>query len=110
MIGQNDIPDEVFGLDDAQQLVAFAQQHQIGRLSMWSANRDKSCGPNYPDVKVVSDACSGIDQTPGAVRLGLFATFSSGQPAPPADRAPPPRRGPATATAADGRRDHGPRS
>src|SRR6478752_4761241 len=31
MIGQNDIPDEVFGLDDAQQLVAFAQLHQIGR-------------------------------------------------------------------------------
>ncbi len=32
---------------------------------MWSANRDKPCGPNYPDVKVVSDACSGISQVPG---------------------------------------------
>ena len=49
MIGQNDTPDEVFGLADAQQLLSFAQQNQMSRLSMWSANRDKSCGPNVPE-------------------------------------------------------------
>ena len=48
MIGQNDIPDEVFGLADAKQLVVVRAAHKLGRLSMWSANRDKSCGPNYP--------------------------------------------------------------
>jgi chitinase len=79
MIGQNDVAGEIFGLADAQQLVAFGQQHRIGRMSMWSANRDKSCGPNYPDVHVVSDACSGVDQTPGQF-AGIFATFQSGQP------------------------------
>ena len=30
---------------------------------MWSANRDQDCGPNYPDVQVVSDQCSGVAQT-----------------------------------------------
>jgi chitinase len=80
MIGQNDIPDEVFGIDDARQLVSFAQLHQLGRLSMWSANRDKSCGPNYPDVKVVSDACSGINQTPGEFG-SILGAISTGQPA-----------------------------
>ncbi len=49
MIGQNDIADEVFGLDDAHQLVAFAELHHLGRVSMWSANRDQDCGPNYPN-------------------------------------------------------------
>ena len=54
-----------FSKTDAQTL-AFVQQHRLARLSMWSANRDQSCGPNYPDVKVVSDVCSGIQQQPGA--------------------------------------------
>ncbi|HEY4992515.1 MAG TPA: chitinase, partial [Nakamurella sp.] len=88
MIGQNDIPDEVFGLTDASQLLQFAQLHQLGRLSMWSANRDKSCGPNYPNVRVVSDACSGIDQL--AAQFGtIFGDFGSGQAAGPATSAPP---------------------
>ena len=39
------------GLADAQQLVSFAQNaRDRPRMSMWSANRDKSCGPDYPDV------------------------------------------------------------
>lgn len=81
MIGQNDIPSEVFTLDDATQTLAFAQQHKLARLSMWSANRDQSCGPNYPDVKVVSDVCSGIQQQPGAFGA-IFNQFGSGQAAP----------------------------
>ena len=89
MIGQNDIPAEVFTLDDARQLLAFAQQNQLGRLAMWSANRDKSCGPNYPDVKVVSDACSGISQVPGEFD-SILGTFGSGTAAGAGDHAPPP--------------------
>ena len=79
MIGQNDVPGEVFGLQDANQLVAFAAQHQLGRLAMWSANRDRPCGPNYPDVTVVSDACSGVDQTAGQFD-SIFGAFGTGQP------------------------------
>jgi chitinase len=62
MIGQNDVPGEVFGLDDATALNAFAQEQRIGRMSVWSLNRDTTCGSNYVDLKRVSDSCSGIDQ------------------------------------------------
>lgn len=62
MIGQNDVSDEVFTLDDATELNAFARAHSLKRMSMWSMNRDRTCGPNYPDVEVVSDSCSGVDQ------------------------------------------------
>ena len=62
MIGQTDIPGEVFTLEDAQGLSNFARDAGIGRMSLWSVNRDRTCGPNYPDTAVVSDSCSGIDQ------------------------------------------------
>ncbi len=62
MIGQNDVAGEIFTLDDAKGLNQFAHSQGLGRMSMWSANRDISCGGNYVDVKVVSDSCSGIAQ------------------------------------------------
>ena len=62
MIGQNDVAGEVFTLDDAAELNAFGKQKQLGRLSAWSLNRDRSCGPNYLDVATVSNLCSGVDQ------------------------------------------------
>lgn len=60
MIGQNDVVDEVFTLEDARAFNAFSRGQGIGRMSMWSANRDTPCGENYVDVKVVSDSCSGV--------------------------------------------------
>ena len=63
MIGQNDDTNEVFTLDNATGLNKFARSHGMGRMSMWSANRDITCGSNYVDVKVVSDSCSGVDES-----------------------------------------------
>ena len=40
MIGLNDDTSEVFDEAAARQLVAFAQQQGMGRISMWSLNRD----------------------------------------------------------------------
>lgn len=60
MIGQNDTSGEVFTLDNAKGLNAFARSHGIGRMSMWSANRDITCGSNYVDTSIVSDSCSGV--------------------------------------------------
>lgn len=68
MIGQNDVPGEVFGLDAAKGLNEFVLSHGIARVSMWSLNRDMTCGPNHVDVKRVSDGCSGVSQG-----LGEFA-------------------------------------
>ncbi len=40
MIGMNDIQSEVFTQQDAANMLAFAQQHGIDRISIWSLNRD----------------------------------------------------------------------
>ncbi|WP_308295644.1 chitinase [Streptomyces odontomachi] len=62
MIGVNDVGGEVFTVDDATELVSFAQRHGAGWLAMWSATRDQPCkggssGAAQPD-------CSSIDQEP----------------------------------------------
>lgn len=62
MIGQNDLIEDVFTLEDAKSLNRFALLQGIVRLSMWSANRDIQCGDNYVNITVVSDSCSGIKQ------------------------------------------------
>jgi chitinase len=52
MIGMNDLTDEVFTAADAQETLSFAQQHGLGRISIWSLNRDyeNSAGAlNYVD-------------------------------------------------------------
>ncbi|MFI1437747.1 glycoside hydrolase family 18 protein [Streptomyces fructofermentans] len=43
MIGVNDVVTEIFTVDDATQLVDFAESKGIGWLSMWSATRDRQC-------------------------------------------------------------------
>jgi chitinase len=72
MIGQNDTADEIFTLADATEFNQFALSHKLGRMSMWSANRDNACGSNYVFTQIVSDACSGVQQDANgfANRLG----------------------------------------
>lgn len=62
MIGQNDDAEEVFTLADAEGLNKFALSHGMGRMSMWSANRDITCSPNYVDTNIVSNSCSGVNE------------------------------------------------
>lgn len=58
MIGHNDVQGEIFYIDDAIDLANWASQKKIGRLTMWSANRDKACAnPNDPLY-----SCSRIEQ------------------------------------------------
>jgi chitinase len=64
MIGQNDVPNEVFGLDAAKSLNTFVLSRGIGRVSMWSLNRDVVCEPGY-DVTRASTRCSGVNQRDG---------------------------------------------
>ncbi|PJJ62420.1 chitinase [Compostimonas suwonensis] len=79
MVGQNDVRNEVFGIADAQKLSAFAQDKKLGRMSLWSLNRDATCGPNYVDLTHVSDACSGIDQGDASF-AGILSTGFAGRP------------------------------
>lgn len=76
MIGQNDDADEVFTLADAKAFNSFARSHHVGRMSMWSANRDLTCGSNYVDLQVVSDSCSGVAQKGSSFSTTLAAGFA----------------------------------
>ena len=97
MIGQNDVADEVFTLADAEQLSAYARAKGVGRLSMWSLNRDRECGSDCPDVRVVSTSCSGASQDQAAFARALGESVrghpDAGPPKRPSHRTPaPPRR------------------
>ncbi len=59
MIGQNDIPTEIFTLDDAKVLVAFAKAKNLGLVSVWALQRDVPCaGTVNPAI------CSGAQTAP----------------------------------------------
>ncbi len=62
MIGTNDVAPEVFTTTDAQQVTDFANQRHIGRIAMWSVNRDSQCSggvESWPE-----NTCSGVLQQP----------------------------------------------
>jgi chitinase len=58
MIGQNDVMEEVFYLDDAEDVTDFAFDKKIGRIAMWSANRDRQCENSWDPLYI----CSHIEQ------------------------------------------------
>ncbi|MDQ1054337.1 chitinase [Arthrobacter sp. SORGH_AS 212] len=74
MIGVNDLPDEVFGLDAASGLNSFAVQKGIQRVSMWSLNRDRECAAAAADGQA-SHVCSGVQQEPGEFARVLAGGF-----------------------------------
>lgn len=76
MIGQNDVPGEIFTLEDAHGFNEFSSLKGIGRMSMWSANRDLECGENYVNLTVVSDSCSGVKQDKFAFSTLLSKNFT----------------------------------
>jgi chitinase len=63
MIGQNDITGENFTVPDAEGLVSFAGSTHLGRISMWSLNRDSQCGSSFPETGLLSNTCSGTAQS-----------------------------------------------
>ncbi|GHB22426.1 sugar hydrolase [Streptomyces viridiviolaceus] len=71
MIGVNDVVSEVFRVDDAAQLVKFAESKGLGRLSMWSATRDQQCpGGAKPQA---DPTCSSIVQEKSAFSKAFAA-------------------------------------
>jgi chitinase len=62
MIGQNDVDAERFTVEDAKGLAAFAVDKGLGRVSMWSINRDAPCRGTFSNVVVHSNTCSGVSQ------------------------------------------------
>ena len=69
MNGHTDEASEIVGLIDFQTIIAFAEAHQLGRVSFWSVNRDRPCGGSPK-----TEECSAIAQAPLAF-TGLLAAF-----------------------------------
>ncbi len=63
MIGQNDKQGQNFTVSDAQTLAGFAARSHLGRVSMWSVNRDSQCGSSYSETGMLSNTCSGTPQS-----------------------------------------------
>ncbi len=67
MIGVNDVEGNIFTLQDAEELNRFAVERAVGRVSLWSLNRDAACtvdGQGQAHGSLASN-CSGVEQEPG---------------------------------------------
>jgi cellulose synthase/poly-beta-1,6-N-acetylglucosamine synthase-like glycosyltransferase/chitodextrinase len=63
MIGQNDMRAENFTVADARTIVSFAAANHLGRVSMWSLNRDSQCGSSFSETGLLSNTCSGTAES-----------------------------------------------
>jgi chitinase len=63
MIGQNDMQGQNLTVSGAQALVSFPAKNHLGRISMWSINRDSQCGSSYSQTGMLSNTCSGTPQS-----------------------------------------------
>lgn len=73
MIGVNDDNKEIFTTLNAKQMTAFAKTKRIGRIAMWSANRDRRCPT---PSQWAQNTCSGVSQTPWGFSK-IFGTFGT---------------------------------
>lgn len=75
LIGQNDTPGEYFTVDNAREINTFALQAGLGRLSMWSLNRDQQCGENFTNSNQLRTFCSSVQQGNGEFAHTLAQGF-----------------------------------
>lgn len=76
MIGNNDVDGEVVDIAAAKELNEFARSQGISRISMWSLNRDRSCGSAETDLQQPSNTCSGVGQETGEFARILGTGFT----------------------------------
>lgn len=78
MIGVNNDLQEIFTLQDARTLLAFATRRRMARLAFWSIQRDGTCSRG----EVAPHHCSGVPQRPYQYAR-TFAAFTALSLAPP---------------------------
>jgi chitinase len=91
MIGQNDVAGQIVTVADAKGVASFARSHHLGRVSMWSLNRDSQCGSQFARIGVHSNTCSGTAQTTlefSKVLGSLTGSVNENLPVPAASPAP----------------------
>ncbi|MET1087457.1 MAG: chitinase [Arthrobacter sp.] len=81
MIGTNDVKGQVFTLADAKGLNSFALARGVGRISMWSLNRDTGCNSSSREQREngVANNCSGVPQEPGMFAKVLGSSYVNGR-------------------------------
>jgi hypothetical protein len=70
MIGLNDVATNIFSLEDAQKLQAFARTFGLGGLHFWSLNRDTPC------AKVSAGLSASCHSLPNTAKLAFTETFA----------------------------------
>ena len=80
MIGQNDQSGEVFTLNNARDLLTFANANGVGRLAFWSVGRDQPCPGGAGGG--ASPNCSSIAQN-SLDFTNIFNGAAGGPPPPP---------------------------
>ena len=50
-------------LDESYLGAGVARQIGLGRVSMWSLNRDSKCGASFPEIGLISNTCSGTAES-----------------------------------------------
>jgi len=83
MIGKNDLTNEVFTVADARLLYAFAVEHDIGRLSMWSVQRDQACSSPSPAAAPPLNTCHDVSAPKWAFTQAFIGGEGQGIVAPP---------------------------
>jgi hypothetical protein len=95
--GPNDVAPENFTLQDAQEVLSFAQQQNIAELAMWSVNRDE---PSFSYSQVFNPFNSGGSPPPTATPTtppSVTATATrTPTPSPTATRTPTPTATPSS--------------
>ena len=72
MIGINDNAAEIFTTADATKVLNWANSKSIGRIAMWSLNRDFQCAT---PSNFTGNYCSGVTQSPMLFELAQLSTF-----------------------------------
>ncbi len=81
----NDGGQEIFTLDDAHKVEAFAAQQGIGRIGIWTVNRDQNPNNNLVNL---TETDSGVTQQPYDFSHIFNQIDNDGQPMPVAPPAP----------------------
>ncbi|GAA0270192.1 chitinase [Cryptosporangium japonicum] len=77
LIGVNSPATEVFSLEDAAKVGAFAREKGAAFFSMWAITRDRPC-PTGVEADAESDACAGNAPNPFAFTKAFLGTADAG--------------------------------
>ena len=86
MIGQNDVPSEIFSLADAGKVATFAKDNGVGMLAWWEMTRDKPCSSATEGLYL----CTKVSDPQWAFSKAFIAGVGGATPTPTVTPTPTP--------------------